>query len=244
MLSLIFKEINTFFSSLTGYIVMVVYLLINGLFLWVFPGGYNIPESGYATLEPLFVLSPWVFLFLVPAITMRMIAEEKRMGTLELLFTRPLSDLQIILAKYIASVLLVIMSLLPTLVFFWSVYQLGNPVGSIDTGATWGSYIGLFFLAAIYAAIGIFASSVTENQIIAFILAMLLCFLIYIGFDSLGTLDAFSSITSFIINLGINEHYKSISRGVADTRDLLYFTGVVAIFTSLTRIILQSRNWK
>ncbi|MDY6800132.1 MAG: gliding motility-associated ABC transporter permease subunit GldF [Bacteroidota bacterium] len=243
MFTLLKKEVNNFFSSLTGYIVIIVFLVINSLFIWVFPGNNNVLDGGYATLDSLFSIAPWVFLFLVPAVTMRMFADEKRSGTIELLLTRPLSDFQIIFAKYLAALILVLFSLLPTLIYFYSVYQLGNPVGSIDTGGTWGSYIGLFFLAAIYVAIGILSSSFTDNQIVAFIIGMLLCFIAYIGFDFISELSFLKSFEALIINLGINEHYKSMSRGVIDSRDIVYFVSVIAFFLLITKTILQSRKW-
>ena len=174
MYTLLKKEISGFFSSLTGYIVIIVFLVINSLFMWIFPGSNNVSDGGYANLDTLFTIAPWVFLFLVPAVTMRMFADEKKSGTIELLLTRPLSDFQIIFAKYLAGLLLVLFSILPTLIYFYSVYQLGNPVGNIDTGGTWGSFIGLFFLAGIYVAIGTLSSSFTENQIVAFIIGMLI----------------------------------------------------------------------
>jgi len=243
MYTLLKKEINGFFSSITGYIVIIVFLVINSLFMWVFPGINNVLEGGYATLDSLFTIAPWVFLFLAPAVTMRMFADEKKTGTIELLLTRPLSDFQIILAKYLAALLLVIFSLLPTLIYFYSVYQLGNPVGNIDTGGTWGSYIGLFFLSAIYVAIGVLSSSFSDNQIVAFIIGMLLCFIFYIGFDYISEIPAFSAIDGLIINFGINEHYKSMSRGVIDSRDIIYFISVIAFFLLVTKTVLQSRKW-
>jgi ABC-2 type transport system permease protein len=213
------------------------------MFLWIFPGSNNLLDSGYASLEALFIIAPWIFLFLVPAITMRMFTDERKSGTIETLFTRPLTDLKIISAKSLAAFILVLFSLIPTLIYFYSVYKLGNPVGSIDSGGTWGSYIGLFFLSAIYVAIGIFASSITENQIVAFIIGMFLCFLMFMGFDYLSELAFLSKIDSFVINMGINEHYKSLSRGVIDSRDIIYFISVVVIFTLFTKLILQSRKW-
>jgi len=243
MLSLLKKEIRGFFSSLTGYIVIILFLLITSLFLWVFPGEMNIMDSGYATLEPLFFIAPWVFLFLVPAITMRMFAEERKSGTLDLLLTRPLTEMQVILAKYLASLLLVLLSLTPTLIFYISVYFLGNPPGNLDTGGIWGSYIGLFFLAAVYASIGLFASSFTENQIIAFLISVVLCFLLYAGFDMLSGLPALHKIESLIVYLGINDHYKSLSRGVIDTTDIIYYLGIIGLFLFFTRTVLESRKW-
>jgi len=243
MLTLLKKEINSFFSSITGYIVIIVFLAINSLFMWVFSGNNNIIEGGYATLDSLFSIAPWVFLFLVPAVTMRMFADEKKSGTIEILFTRPLSDFQIIIAKYLAGLILVLFSILPSLVYFYSVYQLGNPVGNIDLGGTWGSYIGLFFLAAIYVAIGILSSAFTENQIIAFISAIFMSFIMYIGFDYLSDLGSLKTIDNLVINLGINEHYKSMSRGVIDSRDMIYFISVIAFFLFITKTVLQSRKW-
>ncbi len=221
----------------------MVFLTANSLFLWIFPGELNVLESGYATIDTLFIIAPWVFLFLVPAVTMRMFSEERKTGTIELLLTRPLSDLQIISAKFLAGLILVLFSLLPCLVYFISVYLLGNPVGNIDTGGTWGSFIGLFFLAGIYVSIGIFASSMTDNQIIAFILSLILCFSFFIGFESLSSIPIFQSIDHVIMNLGINEHYKSMSRGVIDSRDMVYFAVVVVSFLVFTKMSMQSRRW-
>jgi len=237
------KEITSFLSSLSGFVVIIVFLIANGLFLWVFKGNLNIMDNGYATLESLFILAPWVFLFLIPAITMRTFAEEKKSRTMELLLSRPLSDMQIVLAKYFAAMILILLAILPTLIYFYSISRLGSPRGNIDSGGTWGSYIGLLFLAGIYAAIGIFVSLLTENQIVSFIISLLLCFLFYIGFDYLSSLDVFEGFSTFIIKLGINEHYRSMSRGVLDTRDILYYISVIFIFLLLTKIKLQSRNW-
>jgi len=239
MFSLLKKEITSFFGSLTGYVVIFVFLLATSLFLWVFPGNYNIPEGGYASLDGLFSLAPWVYLFLVPAVTMRLFAEEKRLGTMEVLLTRPLSVFRIVLAKYLAGLLLVTISLLPTLVYFYSAYSLGNPVGCIDTGGTWGAYIGLFFLAAIYVAIGLLASAIADNQIFSFILAMALSFLAYLGFDLVGSMQLPSAIQQLITSFGINEHYNSISRGVVDSRDIIYFLFTIFLFLFLTSRIIH-----
>jgi len=237
------KEINGFFSSLTGYLVIVVFLMLNSLFMWVIPGQFNLIGNGYATMDSLFAIAPWVFLFLVPAITMRMISEEKRSGTMDLLYTRPVTELEIILAKFFASWTLVLLSLIPTLIYFWSVSRLGSPPGNLDIGGTWGSYIGLLFLGGIYAAIGMFASSLSGNQIVAFIIAVFLSFLMYLGFDFLSGI-AQSGHTEFLISrLGISYHYNSISRGVIDSRDLLYFAGVIILFIVGTRTSLQSSKW-
>ena len=243
MYTLFKKEISEFFSSLIGYIVIGIFLTINGLVIWGVSSNFNVLTGGYASLETLFFISPIVFLLLVPAITMRMFADERKTGTIELLYTKPISDFNIILSKYLAGLTIVVFSLLPTLLYFLSIYLLGNPVGSIDTGGTWGSYIGLFFLAAVYVAIGIFASSLTKNQIIAFLISVILCYLLYIGFDTLSGILIFSSFEGFILSLGIMDHYVSISRGVIDSRDILYFLSVIAFFIVLTKFVLQSRKW-
>lgn len=243
MITLLKKEINQFFNTVIGYFVVCMFLLINGLILWLFSTRYNILDNGYASLETYFAFAPWVFVIFVPAITMRMFSEEIRMGTLELLITKPLTEMQIILAKYFASVIVVLASLIPTLIYFYSVFILGYPAGNIDTGGTWGSFIGLFFLASVYTAIGIFTSSLTTNQIVAMILSAILCLVFYLGFDALASLPVFSSNESLVASFGINEHYKSISRGVLDSRDIIYFAGVTSIFLFFTRTVLQSRKW-
>ena len=243
MFAIFTKELKDFFSSLTGYISAIVFLLIIGLIMWVIPGDLNVLDSGYATLDSLFSIAPWVFLFLVPAVTMRTFSEEKRSGTIELILTRPISDTQMVLGKFFASVVLVLIILIPALLFYLSVYLLGNPVGNIDTGGTWGSFIGLFFLASAYAAVGIFTSSLTDNQIVSFILSMLLCFLLYTGMESLAFLVAFSGIKYFLVSLSISEHYSSMSRGVIDTRDVVYFVALSALFIIFTRTKLESRKW-
>jgi ABC-2 type transport system permease protein len=243
MIALLKKEIATYLSSLIGYVVIAVFVLITGLFLWIFQGEFNILDSGFSSIEPLFFISPWVFMFLIPAITMRSFAEEKRSGTIELLFTRPLTDLQIISAKYLAGLLLVIIAILPTLVYYITVYKLGSPVGNIDSGGTWGSYIGLLFLAAGYIAIGIFASSITNNQIVSFLFAAMMCFFMYTGFSSLASFELFGSLDNKIIKLGIQDHYNAMSRGLIDTRDVVYFIALIAIFLILTRTVLRGRKW-
>jgi ABC-2 type transport system permease protein len=243
MLTIYFREIRGFFSSLTGLLVMIVFILLTSLFMWVFSGEMNILENGYASMDTLFSLAPWVFLFLVPAISMRMFAEEKRSGTLELLYTRPVREIEIVTAKFAAAWTLVILSLIPTLIFYVSVYLLGSPKGNLDIGGTWGSYIGLLFLGGIYTAIGIFSSSLTENQIVAFILAVLISFIFYLGFGFIASIATSGEWISIIEKFGIDYYYQSISRGVIDSRDLVYFLSVMALFIFLTKTNLQSRKW-
>src|ERR1700749_4534547 len=227
MLSILKKEVISYLSSLVAYVTIGAFLLVLGLFLWVFPDS-SILDYGYAGLDSLFSTAPYLFMFLIPAITMRALAEERREGTFELLLTRPLTDAQIVVGKFLACVLLVLFALIPTLVYYYSVYQLGTPQGNIDSGAVIGSYIGLFLLGSAFAAIGLFASAITKNQIIAFTIAVFLCFFFYSGFDSLSGLLSLQS--SGIQNLGIAEHYQSISRGVLDTRDLAYFIILAGLF--------------
>ena len=243
MFTLFQKEINSFFSSLTGYVVIIVFLVSNSLFMWVFNGNLNVLASGHANLDTLFFLAPWIFLFLVPAITMRLFAEEKRSGTLELLLTQPITEMQIVMAKYLAAVGLILLSLLPTLVYYFSVSALGSPPGNLDSGGINGSYVGLFFLAAVYASVGVFTSSITGNQIVSFLLAMLISFFLFTGFDLITATDLFGNLDTFLVRMGINEHYRSISRGVIDTRDLIYFLSVISIFLLGTKVVLQSRKW-
>lgn len=244
MRSILLKEISTFFSTLTGYIAVGIFLIVTSWFMWISPGDYNIIDGGYANLDTLFFIAPWVFLLLVPAITMRSFAEEKKTGTIELLLTRPLTDYQLVAGKFLGSVVLILIALIPTLVSLFSVYQMANPSGNVDMGAMWGSFIGLFFLASSYAAVGIFASSLTDNQIVSFIIAAVLSLFMYIGFDSLGMFPLLKSVDSFIVNLGINEHYKSMSKGVIDTRDLVYFFSIIGIFIFGTMLRVKTRTWK
>ena len=243
MYTLLRKEISSFLSSLIGYTVIIVFLLVNGLFLWVFPQQFNILDYGFASIDTYFMLAPWVFLFLIPAITMRSFAEEQRAGTLEILFTKPVTDLGIIMAKYLAAVMLVLFSVLPTLTYYITVYKLGMPPGNLDAGGTWGSYIGLLFLGAGFAAIGIFASAVSANQIVSFLVAVFLCGFMYTGFDFIYNLSVFGRFGLFVSQLGISEHYASMSRGVIDTRDVLYFLSLIALFLALTRFTLERRKW-
>ena len=233
MKSILKKEFNSFFSSPIAYLVIGVFLLMNGLFLWVFEDDFNILNAGFADLNSFFYLSPWILLFLIPAITMKMFSDEFQTGTIEILQTQPITNWQIVLGKFFASLLLIIIAILPTFVYIYSVSELGSPVGNIDLGSTLGSYLGLILLAATYAAIGLFTSTLSKNQIVAFIIGVLIIFLIYYGFDATSSLFGDSSYTVQLF--GMNEHYKSISRGVIDTRDLLYFFSVIGFFLYLTQ---------
>lgn len=243
MFSLLTKEFRTFFNSITGYLILSVYLIATGLFVWIFPGNANPLDTGYANLDILFEISPWIFLFLIPAVCMRLFADEKKQGTMELVLTKPLSDISIVGGKFLAAISVIAFALLFNLLYFVSVYYLGKPTGSIDSGAFWGSFTGLFLLAGVYTAIGVFASAITDNQVVAFLFALVFCFVFYIGFDYLADITLLQKYQTLIYSFGINEHYKSISRGVIDSRDLLYFIGVIIAFLLATRTVLQSRKW-
>ncbi|MBK0384199.1 gliding motility-associated ABC transporter permease subunit GldF [Pedobacter sp. SD-b] len=242
MLTIYKKELYSYLSSLVAYITIGLFLVVLGLFLWVFPDT-SILDYGYATLDSLFSTIPYLFMFLIPAITMRSLAEEKKEGTFELLATRPLTDWDIVLGKYLAALTLVLFSLIPTLVYYISVYQLGTTLGNIDSGAVIGSYIGLFLLGGAFVSIGIFSSSITKNQIIAFAIAVFLCFFAFSGFESASQVLSLQKFDSILIGLGINEHYQSISRGVLDSRDLLYFLSFIVLFLLVTKTILGGRKW-
>jgi len=238
MRALILKEIRGFFSSLIGYVVIMAFLLMVGLFLWVFPGPWNIMSGGVATMDPFFTLAPWVMIFFVPAITMRIFAEERRSGTLELLLTRPLLEWQIVWAKFIGALALIAMSLLPTLVFVWVIGELGSPVWNIDLGGVWGSYVGLFMLASSMAAIGLFVSSMTRQPLIAFLASMLLSTVCFIGFTALGSFSILGSWDYLFEQIGLEAHYRALSKGLIDTRDIAYFIFIDVLFLQLARFIL------
>lgn len=238
MKSIVLREIKSFFGSPIGYLVIAVFLIINGLFLWVFDGEFKILDSGFADLSPFFSLSPWILLFLIPAVTMRSFSEEKKQGTLELLLTKPLSIWQIVNGKFLGSMVLIIMAIIPTFIYVKVISSLGMPEGNIDMGSTIGSYFGLLFLISAYSAIGIFTSTLSENQIVAFIVAVFLCFFFYFGFENIAHLvPSFESVLS---GFGMQDHFKSMSRGVIDSRDIIYFLSVTLLFLSFTVYNLKS----
>ncbi|WP_031429097.1 gliding motility-associated ABC transporter permease subunit GldF [Flavimarina sp. Hel_I_48] len=235
MLAIFKKEINSFFATLTGYLVIGVFLLMTGLFLWVFEGEFNVFDYGYADLTPFFQLCPWIFMFLIPAVTMRSLSDERRSGTLELLLTKPLGETALVMGKFLAASVLLCIALLPTLVYVYAIDQLGNPVGNYDAGVVLGSYVGLLFLAMAYTAIGIFASSLAQNQIVAFIIAVLISFMLYYGLALLGNFE-------ILQQWSLRGHFDSVARGVLDTRDLLYFISITALFLFFTVLQLKSRR--
>ena len=238
MKSIVLREIKSFFGSPIGYLVIVIFLLLNGLFLWVFDGEYNILKSGFADLTPFFTLAPWILIFLIPAVTMKSFSDEKKQGTIELLFTKPLSVLQIVNGKFLGAFLLIVIAIVPTFVYVYVISSLGMPEGNIDMGSTIGSYFGLLFLVASYTAIGIFTSTLSENQIVAFILSVFLCFIFYYGFE--GIANYAKGFEDVVSRVGMDYHFKSMSRGVIDTRDVLYFVSVAFLFLSFTVFKLKT----
>jgi ABC-2 type transport system permease protein len=234
------KEFNSFLNSLIAYLVIGVFLTGIGLLLWVFPET-SVLDYGFADMDTLFSMAPYVFIFLIPAITMKSFAEENKMGTMELLLTKPLSDWDIVLGKFAASFALTLVALVPSLIYYFSIYRLGNPVGNIDTAGVVGSYIGLALLALVFSAIGILASSLTVNQIVSFILAAFLCFIFYTGFDSLATLSG--SLALIIKQFGILYHYEALSKGLIDSRDVIYFLSVAGLMLLGAKTVIGSRQW-
>lgn len=233
------KELRQFFSNLTGYIAIIVFLLVNGLVLFVFRN--NILENGYATLDDFFSFAPWILLFLISAITMRSFSDEFKSGTFEILQTRPISRWQVVTGKFFGSFIVAVIALVPTLVYYFTINHLASATG-IDSGAAAGSYLGLLLLTAVFTAIGVCVSSFTTNAVVAFIISLIACVLLYFGFTAISQLPVFSNGLDYYIEmLGINFHYQSISRGVIDTRDLVYFLSIVIFFLLVTRQNLQKR---
>ncbi|MGB3181210.1 MAG: gliding motility-associated ABC transporter permease subunit GldF [Cyclobacteriaceae bacterium] len=242
MISVLRKEINSFLDSLVAYVVIIVFLTGIGLLMWVFPET-SVLEYGYADMDTLFSFGPYVFMFLIPAITMRTFAEERRAGTMELLLTKPLTDWQIILGKYFSAFLLVIFALVPTLIYYYSIYQLGQPEGNIDSAGVFGSYIGLVLLGGVFVAVGILASALASNQIVAFIIAVFLCFILYSGLGSFAAINDWGSLSLFLEQAGLLYHYEALGKGLVDSRNVVYLISVSIIMLAITRLIIGSRKW-
>ena len=233
MLAIFKKEFNSFFTSSIAYLTIGMFLLINGLFLWVFDDDFNVLNAGFADLTSFFYLAPWILIFLIPAITMKTFADEFRSGTIEILKTRPITNVTLVLGKFFAILTLLIIVLIPTFVYVYSIHELGNPVGNLDYGSISGSYLGLFLLASSFASIGIFTSTLSKNQVVAFLSGIWMVFLFYYGFDAVSSL--FGEYSYTIKLFGMNEHYKSISRGVIDSRDVLYFMSIIIFFLFVSK---------
>jgi ABC-2 type transport system permease protein len=242
MFSIYRKEITGFLNSLIAYLVMIVFITFIGLFMWVFPDS-NIMDYGFADMESLFTFGPIAYLLLIPAITMRTFAEEKKDGTIELLMTKPLTDWQIILGKYFASFSLVAVALIPTLIYYFSVYSLGNPVGNIDSAAVFSSYIGLLLLGGVYTSIGILSSAITSNQIFSFIISLIVCYFFYDGISRMASLDLWEGSRNFLSQFSLSYHYEALSKGLLDSRNLIYFISVTLLMLISTNLVLGSRKW-
>lgn len=242
MFSIYKKELHSFFNSLIAYLVIGIFLLATGLYIWVVPE-YNIFDNGFADLQILFDSAPYLLMFLIPAITMRSIAEEIKMGTLELLLTKPISEFEIVIGKYLASLSIVLFAIAPTFVYFYSIYQLANPIGNIDSAGIVGSYFGIILLGAIFTSCGIFASTLGDNQITSFIYAIILCFFFFNGFSTISTFGLFANYQGFINKLGIGYHYETLSKGLIDLRDIFYFIASISIMLYASVLTLKSRNW-
>jgi ABC-2 type transport system permease protein len=240
MIRVFVKEFNSFLNSLIAYLVIGVFLTAIGLLLWVFPET-SVLDYGFADMDTLFSMAPFIFIFLIPAITMKSFAEEKKLGTMELLLTKPLTDWDIVLGKFIASCALTLVALLPSLIYYYSIYRLGNPVGNIDTAGVIGSYVGLSLLGFVFCAIGILASALTVNQVVSFIFAAFLCFIFYTGFDSLAALSGSDALT--IKQFGILYHYEALSKGLIDSRDVLYFLSMTSLMLLGAKTVIGSRQW-
>ncbi len=239
MISILKKEFNAFFSSAVGYLVIGLFLIANGLFLWVLKTDFNILNAGFADLNAFFDLTPWVFIFIIPAITMRSFVDEYTNGTMEILKTKPITNLQIVLGKFLGSGLIVLMTLLPTLIYAISIYLLSYPSGNIDMGSIVGSYLGLIFLGFVFVSIGIFASSISKSQVVAFLIGVSLCFILYNGIGLV--LETLGSSNSDLESLDLSSHYKNIAKGVLDSRDVIYFLSIIVLFSGLTKIIVDER---
>ena len=240
MLSICKKELHQFFSSLTGYIAIILFLLVNGFFLFVLKDS-NIFDFGYASLDNFFELAPWIFIFLVPALAMRSLAEEFKTGTFEILQTKPLSKWQIVTGKYFSILIVLLFVIVPTFIYIFTIKML-SATGNIDSGGITGSYIGLFLLAAVFAAISLCCSSFTNNAVVAFLVSAFVCLILYFGFNAISKLPVFLGKADYYIEMiGIDFHYRSISRGLLDSRDVLYFVSIIFLFLLITVQNLHKR---
>lgn len=242
MIALFRKEINQFFSSLTGLLTIVIFLMVNGLFMWIFSGDFNVLDFGYANMDSFFMLAPILFLIFIPAICMRLFSEEYHSGTMEVLLTKPISIWNVVVSKYLAANVLVLFSILPTLIYFISIYFLGETIGNLDVGGIIGSYLGLFMLSSAFIAIGIFASAISSNQVVAFLIAIICNAIVYYGFGILSEVTFFQNWDLFISNLGIAYHYNVMSKGVIDSRDILYFMSICFLFLMLSKTTIQLKR--
>ena len=242
MIALFRKEISQFFGSLTGLLTIVIFLLVNALFLWIFSGDFNLLDFGFANMDSFFMLSPIIFLIFIPAICMRLFSEEFRSGTMENLLTKPIALWNVVFSKFLAANVLVLIAIFPTLIYFFSIYFLGETIGNLDIGGIMGSYLGLFMLSSSFIGIGVFASSISPNQVVAFLIAIVCNAMIYYGFDVLSSVSILQDWDLYISNLGIASHFSRMSKGVIDSRDILYFLSVCFLFLMLSKTTIQLKR--
>ena len=242
MIALFRKEISQFFGSLTGLLTIILFLLVNALFLWIFSGNFNLLDFGFANMDSFFMLSPIIFLIFIPAICMRLFSEEFRSGTMENLLTKPIALWNVVFSKFLAANVLVLLAIFPTLIYFFSIYFLGETIGNLDIGGIMGSYLGLFMLSSAFIGIGVFASSISPNQVVAFLIAIVCNAIIYYGFDVLSSVSILQNWDLYISNLGIASHFSRMSKGVIDSRDILYFLSVCFLFLMLSKTTIQLKR--
>jgi len=244
MLAIFKREITSYFTSATGYLVMGLFLALNGLLLWVIRGPFNIFDNGFADLSGFFLLAPFIFLFLIPALTMKSFSEERKTGTLELLLIKPISPWQLVLGKFLGTFTLAIAAMMPTVIYVVCISALGTTQGNVDSGLVLGAYAGMFLLIGAYTAIGLFASVLTENQIVSFLVSLMICFAGYFGFSALAASIANGTLALFVSGLGMEAHFERMGRGILDTRDLLYFGSITYLFLFLTVHQLKTSSKK
>ena len=242
MIALFRKEISQFFGSLIGLLTILLFLLVNALFLWIFSGDFNLLDFGFANMDSFFMLSPIIFLIFIPAICMRLFSEEFRSGTMENLLTKPIALWNVVFSKFLAANVLVLIAIFPTLIYFFSIYFLGETIGNLDIGGIMGSYLGLFMLSSAFIGIGVFASSISPNQVVAFLIAIVCNAIIYYGFDVLSSVSILQNWDLYISNLGIASHFSRMSKGVIDSRDILYFLSVCFLFLMLSKTTIQLKR--
>ena len=241
MLSLIKKEIFSFFSHASGTIIILSFLLANGVLMWLYSSEFNILDSGFAQMDGLFSLSPFLFLIFIPSMCMRLFSDEYKDGTIEILKTLPISTRSMVLAKFFSAVIIVIMAIAPSLVYLVSIYYLSDPVGNIDIAGSIGSYLGLFLLSSLFVSIGLFASSTTNNQIVSLLTAVIICSMFYFGFDLLARGFEQGFVQLIIENIGADYHYRSLSKGVIDSRDIIYFVSLIVIFLQSSIFVIREK---
>ena len=236
------KELWSYFGNWSAWLIIGAFCLIGTLFLFFFENDSNIFDIGTASLQSYFVLVPWLLMFIIPAISMKTLAEEQQSGTLNWLFSQPVTISEIILGKFLAVWFVGVLCLLPSLTYLYTVYTLGVPAGNIDLGATFGSYFGLIILTAAFSAVGILASSLSQNQIMAYLLGVFMCFIFYFGIEQLASYKLLSGADYILSNIGFYQHFLAFTRGLIDTRDIFYFLLVTVLCLFLAKIFVEKKK--